>query len=102
MSTEPIHIINNQHTILWEALVQHEDKKKGVDQLLMALGTASCMGMQEIGISPCADGWIIHICACSEDGHVDVLIPRDPKRAVEVLLDTRATSQPYNVHDHYE
>lgn len=99
-NTEPIHIINNQCTILWEALVRHEEHKKGVGQLLMALGKSACMGMQEIGISPCEDGWIIHIRACSEDGHVDVLIPRDPKRKVEVLEDTRATSQPYGRFDY--
>lgn len=93
--TEPIHCTNRQPTILWEALVHLDNGKPELANYMQALGQSACMSWQEIGLSPSADGWIIHIRACNEDGIVDILIPKDRTRAVEVLKDTRSTASRY-------
>jgi hypothetical protein len=87
-------------TCLWEAMTKcavnvDEPDHLAFQELQRRLGQSSCMGFQEIGISPSPEGWVIHIRACNEDGKVDILIPKDRTATVKVLQDTRMISNSY-------
>lgn len=81
---------------LWEALVHcdvtwDKDKESNpYNRLLRELGKSACMHMQELGVEPVDDGWLLHINACEDEGVVEILVPTDRLQPVEVLIDTRA------------
>lgn len=92
--------LNGTSTCLWEAITQMSgEERSGTEKAWTALqhrlGESACMSWQEIGITPTAEGWVIHINACNEDGKVEILIPKDRKLPVQILKDTRATSESY-------
>jgi hypothetical protein len=93
-------ILHQTHSCLWEAMtaiaVSDFANAKAYEELQIQLGKSACMGFQELGVTPTEEGWIIHVNACNEDGKVEILIPKDARKPVQILADTRATSQSYD------
>ena len=93
------HELVHMHGNLWEAIVKASHKEPAYEQLARELGRSACLSYQEIGIVPSDKGWVIIINACNEDGEVEILIPKDRKEPVQILKDTRATSEYYDRYD---
>ncbi len=84
----------------WEALVNYScsENKRAAETyrlLIDELSNKECLSWQEFGMLPHPEGWLLCISSCNEDGKVEILIPQDKTKPIQILMDTRKQSKSY-------